>query len=64
MEPTKTLMPLDRWLQAVKANDTTILLLAGKDKIIVYDGLRNFLKPLFKEGQWSLASFEDDDLLT
>jgi hypothetical protein len=64
MESTKTLMPLDRWLQAVKADETQILQLAKNDKIIVYDHNRNFMKPICCDGEWKFEEFGEVDLVT
>ena len=64
MESTKTLIPLDRWLQAVKAEETQILLLAKSDKIVVYDQNRNFMKPVCSDGEWKFEEFEEVDLVS
>jgi hypothetical protein len=64
MESTKTLIPLDRWLQAVKSEEAQILQLARSDKIIVYDQSRNFMKPICSEGEWKFEEFEEIDLVS
>lgn len=64
MESTKTLVPLDRWLQAVKSDETQILLLAKSDKIVVYDQNRNFMKPVCCDGEWKFEEFEEVDLVS
>lgn len=64
MESTKTLMPLDRWLQAVKSEEAQILLLARSDKIVIYDHGRNFFKPICCNGEWTFEEFEEVDLVS
>jgi hypothetical protein len=63
MESTKTLIPLDRWLQAVKSEETQILQLAKSDKIVVYDQSRHFMKPVCCEGEWKFEEMDDADLV-
>jgi len=64
MQSTKTLIPLDRWLQAVRTDETQILLLAKSDKIVVYDHRRNFFKPICSNGEWKIEEFEEADLVS
>lgn len=64
MHSTKTLIPLALWHQAVHDNDTHILLLASKGRIVVYDANRNFLTPVCRNDAWELVAMEEESLLT